>query len=265
MKDFIAPDWGPLAQRHGLDDFGALWELDIGWVEVPNRRRGGWSGVSRHALQGRDGSTEAVYIKRQQNHTTRSWRHPLRGIMTFRREFLNLHRLQSFGVPVPDVLYFAEQAVAGDRRAILVTRGLTGYASLEDCMKYWKAHGFPERTVWHGLLRQLAAIARHMHRHRMRQNCFYPKHVFIGETAGRPDIRLLDFEKAERTLSVQRAMLRDLDTLNRHSPELHSTDRLRFLLAYFGRERVDGRVRKAWKKLVKMARRKSRGRAGGNR
>lgn len=264
MKDFIAPDWGPLAQRHGLDDFGALWELDIGWVEVPNRRRGGWSGVSRYAMQGRNGSDEVVYIKRQQNHTTRTLRHPFRGVMTFRREFRNLRRLQSYGVPVPDLLYFAERRVAGDRRAILILRELTGYASLEERLEYWKAHGLPERAVWQRLLRRLAGIARLMHRHRMRQNCFYPKHVFIGGASDELDIRLLDFEKARRTLSVQRAMLRDLDTLNRHAPDLRTTDRLRFLLAYFGRQRVDGQVRQAWKRLVKLARRKHRGGADGN-
>lgn len=265
MKDFIAPDWGPLAHRYGLDDFGALWELETGWVEAPNRRRGGWSGVSRHEMQGRDGGDEVVYIKRQQNHTTRTWRHPFRGVLTFRREFLNLRQLQAFGVPVPDVLYFAERRIAGDRRAILVSRALIGYASLEDRLQYWQVHGLPERAAWRRLLRRLAGIARLMHRHRMQQNCFYPKHVFIGGTAGEPDFRLLDFEKARRTLSVQRAMLRDLDTLNRHAPGLRTTDRLRFLLAYLDRERVDGQVRKAWKRLVKLARRKSRGRADGSR
>jgi hypothetical protein len=263
MKDFVSADWERLAQSHGLDSFSSLWTLDIGWVEAPNRRRGGWSGVSRHELERRDGALEAVYIKRQQNHTARSWWHPLHGVLTFRREFDNLRLLQSFGVPSLELLYFAERMVGADRRAILVTRELAGYASLDDCMKYWKRHGFPERAVWQGLLRDLAAIARRMHRHRLRQNCFYPKHVFIGEAAGEPDIRLLDFEKARRTLSARRAMLRDLDTLNRHSPDLRTTDRLRFLLAYFDRNKVDRQVRKAWQDLVRLARRKSRNRTTG--
>ena len=122
MQDYIAKDWKAVARANGLDDFEALWELDIGWFEEPNERRGGWSGVSRHEIELPNGSREGIFIKRQQNQTTRSWLHPLRGIQTFRREFGNLMLLQSFGVPTLDVLYFAERKSGADRRAILISR-----------------------------------------------------------------------------------------------------------------------------------------------
>ena len=258
MQDYIANDWGAVARVNGLGSFESVWALDIGWFEEPNERRGGWSGVSRHEIELPDGQREGIFIKRQQNHTTRSWWHPFRGITTFRREFQNLMKLKAFGVPTLDVLYFAERNVGSDRRAILISRELEGYASLEDCMRYWSQNGLPEKAVWEETIQRVSAVARKMHRHRMQQNCFLPKHVFIGERDGRMDIRLIDFEKAKRRWTTESALVRDLDTFNRRSPGISTTDRLRFLLAYHEQGRVNARVRKTWKKLVALLRRKGR-------
>jgi len=256
MREFKTDEWQVVADAGGLNDFDAIWAQDIGWFEEPNQRRGGWSGVSRLEVGIPNGSRSSVFIKRQQNHITRTWRYPARGITTFRREFENLQRLRAAGVPTLDVLYFSERAVEGDRQAILISRELTGYVSFEDHMVDWQQRGFPEKPVWRLLINKLAGIARHMHQHHIQQNCFVPKHVFIGGLAGEMDIRLIDFEKAKRTVTVHRAMLRDLDTFNRHCPGLRTTDRLRFLMAYCGQDRVDERVRAIWRELVVLMRKK---------
>lgn len=256
MQDYLASDWEALAHASGLGDFESVWNLDIGWFEAPNERRGGWSGVSRLEISLPDGGREGVFIKRQKNHTTRVWSHPFRGIQTFRREFNNLMLLQTFGVPTLEVLYFAERKSGNDRRAILVSRELAGYASVESCINYWNQHGYPDRAVWQETMESIAAVARLMHRHRVQQNCFLPKHVFIGEVDGRMDIRLIDFEKAKRRWTSESALLRDLDTFNRRAPGIRTTDRLRFLLAYHQQRRVTARVRKSWKKLVALLRKK---------
>ena len=258
MRDYVANDWESLAAANGLDSFDSVWSLDIGWFEEPNVRRGGWSGVSRLELELADGSREGVFIKRQQNHTTRSWRHPFSGIQTFRREFRNIMLLHSFDVPTLEVLYFAERSSGRDRQAILISRELTGYASLDHCIDYWNLNGYPDRPVWNETLQRVAAVARRMHQHRMQQNCFVPKHVFVGELGGRMDIRLIDLEKAKRRWTTESALLRDLDTFNRHSPGISATDRLRFLLAYHEQPRVNARVRKSWNKLVALLRKKGR-------
>ncbi|MEN8206894.1 MAG: lipopolysaccharide kinase InaA family protein [Pseudomonadota bacterium] len=258
MQDYSASDWPSMARANGLDSFEAVWALDIGWFEEPNVRRGGWSGVSRLEVTCTDGRSEAIFIKRQENHETFSWRHPLKGVTTFRREFQNLMLLQSFDVPTLEVLYFAERNVGNDRRAILVSRELTGYSSLEDCMAYWQQHGFPEKAVWQETIQRIATVARHMHQHRMQQNCFLPKHIFIGERHGQMDVRLIDMEKAKRRWTKERALVRDLDTFNRRSAGIRTADRLRFLLAYHEVDRSNARVRKTWNKLVALLRRKSR-------
>lgn len=256
MQDFSSSDWPQLAAANGLASFESIWALDVGWFEAPNVRRGGWSGVTRLEVVQAGGHHEHLFIKRQENHGTLSWRHPFKGISTFRREFQNLMMLQAGAVPTLEVLYFAERHVAGDRRAILVTRELEGYASLDACMADWQQHGFPETAVWRETLQRIAAVARGMHRHRIQHNCFYPKHVFIGERHGQVDVRLIDLEKAKRRCSRELAMLRDLDCLNRRVPAVSSTDRLRFLLAYHEVDRVNARVRKTWVKLLAMQHRK---------
>ncbi|MGH8726655.1 MAG: lipopolysaccharide kinase InaA family protein [Burkholderiales bacterium] len=55
-----------------------------------------------------NGGTMRVILKRQQDHTKKTWRHPIRGVSTLRAEAQTISRLQSFGVPVPEVIYFGE-------------------------------------------------------------------------------------------------------------------------------------------------------------
>ena len=259
MKDFIADGWQQILDGNGLDSFEALWALDTGWFEAPNKRRGGWSGVSRCDLDVPGGGSVGVFVKRQQDHVYRSPRHPLRGMLTFAREFDNLQHYRSLGIPTLEPLYFAVRKVDGQRRAILVTRELTDYASLDRCVEYWQAEGFPDMSQRRELIALLAATAAKLHRHHLQHNCFYPKHIFIGDEDGRADVRIIDLEKTKWRLSKTRASLRDLDTLNRHSPGWSRTDRLRFLLAYHEQRHVDARVRKTWNRLLALMRKKGRG------
>lgn len=69
-----------------------------------------------------EGGSAAVFLKRQENHGYRTWRHPWSGIPTFAREFANTQQLREIGVPTLEPVYFAmdRQSMAG--RAILLTR-----------------------------------------------------------------------------------------------------------------------------------------------
>ncbi len=256
MQNYQASDWEELAHNNDLDSFAAIWALDIGWFEEPNQRRGGWSGVSQTELALSAGGRIGVFVKRQQDHVARTLAHPLTGVLTFRREFHNLNRLHASGVPTLEVLYFAERKVDGKRQSILVTRALSGYQSLDVCLQNWQQTGWPDKLAWHRFIQCLAGISRLMHQHRIQHNCFFPKHIFLKDIDTQPDIRLIDLEKAKHTFSVEQAMLRDLDTLNRRTSGVTTTERLRFLLDYYGQQRVDSQVRNTWKKLVGLMHRK---------
>lgn len=71
-----AGHWEAVLHANGLGRFEALWELDIGWLEGPNRRRSGWSGVSRWVLELPGGGQAGIFIKRQENYFCHTLLHP---------------------------------------------------------------------------------------------------------------------------------------------------------------------------------------------
>src|SRR3990167_8002126 len=103
MSAFIAAQDRALLEHHGLASFEALWALKLEAVDEPNTERGGWSSVYRLEL-----GDAAFYLKRQSNHLTRTLRHPF-GEPTFAREFRNIKRYTTLGIPALQAAFFAEQ------------------------------------------------------------------------------------------------------------------------------------------------------------
>lgn len=249
MQAFIAQRWQAILEHNHLDSFDAWWQLEAGWFEEPNQRRGGWSGVSRVELRAADGNTLPVFLKRQQEHTTRTWRHPFRGELTFRREMHNILAYRAAGVPALEPVFFAEQQVDGRRCAVLVTVALEGFAELAR-----PADRRQRRAVIHAC----AGTVRRLHAAKLQHNCLYPKHIFVRSDGNHAEARLIDLEKTKRVRRRRCAVLRDLDSLNRHAQDWSLTDRLRFLLDYAGTGRVDKQVRNLWLALVTLADRKAK-------
>lgn len=253
MEDYINEAWRPVLAANGLADFDALWRLEAGWFEPPNQRRGGWSGVSRCELEDGAGQRRGVFLKRQENHKTFSWRHPFKGIPTFLREFRLIRRYRAGAVPTLDPVYFAMRPTAAGHRAILMTVALDGFAPLD-------AHGAGGTPA--GRRRVLAAVAdltRRMHDRRIQHNCYYPKHVFVRlGPEGAAEARVIDLEKSRRRPLAVFCALRDLDTLNRHASGWSRADRLRFLKAYLRCERLTPYGRWLWRRLAARAARKPR-------
>lgn len=264
MKDFINERWRSVLAFNKLDDFDALWKLDAEWFEAPNRRRGGWSGVARCDLllpnEQREGErTAAIFLKRQENHNTRSLLHPLRGIPTFLREFRRIMAYRGYAIPTLEPVYFGMRGCGQDQRAILVTEELTGFVSLEAYEQTWvcNSHDVP----WHERMRVLRAVAgllREMHAHGIRHGCFYPKHVFVCIRAdGSVGARVIDLEKSRRRPAVMCA-LRDLYSLNYYaSPAWNRADRIRFLKRYLGIPHMNAYARWLWRTIAAISARKS--------
>ncbi len=252
MKEFSTPQWQEILRHNQLDGFDALWELKADWFEPPNQRRGGWSGVVRIELNLPDGGTEAVFVKRQENHTRRTLRHPLRGEPTITSEIRNILALQEAGVPALEPVYFAERVVDGNRRAILVTRELRGFRPLDLVMQGWQQNGWSDHILERReLLLAAARVIRRMHSHRLVHNALHPKHLFVRLHEGAPpEVRLIDLEKMRRAITPARAARRDLDSLNRRAGVWSQSDRLRFLKAYLETDRLRGEGRSLWVRLA---------------
>lgn len=254
MKDFLNQNWADILRHNGLADFDALWNLEAGWFETPNRRRGGWSGVSRCELSVPHQETRGVFLKRQENHKTFSWRHPINGIPTFLREFRLIMHYKACGIPALEPVYFALRAVAGGHRAILMTEELSGFTSLESEVRVWMKNGFPPATARRQYLQAVADLSRRIHASKIQHNCYYPKHIFVRMTPEAVvEARVIDLEKSRRRSLSLPCTLRDLDTLNRHAPEWSRGDRLRFLKSYLGIGRLTPYARWLWRRLAARA------------
>lgn len=259
MQDYINPDWQSLLASHGLADFEALWHLDVPWFEEPNRRRGGWSGVARFELARPDGTRQGFFLKRQENHGTFSWRHPVRGVPTFLREFRKIMHYRACGIPSLEPVFFAMRQDGENQRAILVTAELAGFVSMEDRVREWLEHGAPSRLARQEYLRAVGSLLQQMHRHGIQHNCFFPKHVFTRMLAdGRVEARVIDLEKSRwrplQTLSARR----DLYSLVRQSMQWGRTDRLWFFKQYLGIDRLTPYAKWLWRDIERRSIKKNR-------
>ena len=261
MRPHIAPDWQALFEQNGLRSFDDFWNVQAEWFEEPNQRRGGWSGVARCELKRPDGGVVRMFLKRQENHVTKTLLHPIRGMATLAREFKNFLRFERSGVAGARLVYFGQRRVAGKLRAVLATEELAGFRSLEDWMRVWRKEGWPRLGERRALITSVAASVRRMHEERLRHNCLWSKHVFLKFADGIPsargtvEVRIIDLEKMKRTWSSSNAARKDLCTLHRDCPGWSTTDRARFLKAYLDLKKLS-QGRRLWDAVAERSQRK---------
>lgn len=246
MKEYYGKNWEALLKANDLAGFDALWNLDAAWFEEPNERRGGWSGVSKVKMKRPEGGKVGVFLKRQENHITKSWLHPIRGIPTFQREYNNLMSFIRHGLPTAEFVYYGTRMHEGNLQAILVTRHLKGYKSLN--RKRFRHNG--KLTGERGaILTSLGKVLSKMHRHHLQHNCLYPKHVFVKKVDGVWDVRIIDLEKLRWRFFKRRAVFRDLGTLYRceRNFKLGLANRLAFVKAYVGEKKLSNASKKIWR------------------
>ncbi|MFI8381579.1 lipopolysaccharide kinase InaA family protein [Pseudomonas sp. NPDC079086] len=225
MTDFIAEQDRVLLERHGLTSFEALWALQLEAVDEPNTERGGWSSVYRLDL-----GESAFYLKRQSNHLTRSLLHPF-GEPTFAREFRNIQRYAALGIPALQAAFFAERRLPGERRAVLLTRALDGWQDLDAWLPNWTTLEETQRVA---ILNACGELARRLHQAGQMHGCFYPKHIFLRETAEGFDAQLIDLEKTRPLLFGQRDRVKDLEPLLRRASVWGEAEVGVLLAAYLG-------------------------------
>lgn len=230
MKEFIAQSDRVLLAAHGLDQFEALWNLQLDAVDEPNTGRGGWSSVYRLDLGER-----AYYLKRQSNYLTKSVSRPW-GEPTFAREFRNIQRYERKGIAALSAAYFASRKVAGKQQAILLTHALDQWQDLHHYLAEWAT--LPE-TEQQALLEAIGQLAANLHRAGQMHGCFYPKHIFLKPEGTGFRACLIDLEKTRGLLWPTRDRVKDLETLIRRAPQWtdeQCQDLLRYYLARFAPE-----------------------------
>ncbi|MFL1516401.1 lipopolysaccharide kinase InaA family protein [Pseudomonas prosekii] len=236
MTDFLAAEDRALLERHGLGTFDALWAKQLEAVDEPNTAGGGWSSVFRLDLEG-----QGFYLKRQSNYLTRTLHAPF-GEPSFAREFRNISRYQRMGIPALQAVFFGERKVAGEVRAILLTRALDGWDDLDSLLQRWADLSAAQHSA---ILQACGQLARRLHGVRQVHGCFYPKHIFLRASGDGYEAQLIDLEKTRPLLFGQRDRTKDLEPLVRRSPQW-TPSQLRELLASYVEQPVDSPLVDSW-------------------
>ncbi|MBK5397307.1 InaA protein [Pseudomonas sp. TH39(2020)] len=198
------------------DRFDYFWNQRGEWVEEPNVRRGGESGVQRVVSS----NGQLLYVKRQTGHIHRSLLHPF-GRPTVLRERDALIGLKLLDVLVPEIVFCGAQRDPVHKwRALLITKSLDGFEEIE----HWYAGGGREHhgeAVHDRVLKELAESLARMHKGCWQHGCLYFKHVFVRITgegeAAKVEVALIDLEKGRQRWTSRQAAIHDMKQLRRHS------------------------------------------------
>jgi tRNA A-37 threonylcarbamoyl transferase component Bud32 len=193
--------------RMAEGDFDYWWNVPGDWVEPPNERRNGWSGMLRVK-----GATGTLYVKRQRNHLCRTLTHPL-GWPTASREWHYLNRLRELGLRVPAPVFHGVRRGAQGLEAVVVTEELSGYADLSQQLGL-----SVERLV--ALTREIGSCLGVLHRAALQHSCLYDKHVMVRWNGDQPEVALIDLEKMRKRLRAPAAAKHDLEQLRRRQSVL---------------------------------------------
>jgi len=194
----------PASAGGAAGDAAFWWSVQGDWVEAPNQRRGGFSGVQRVCLS----SGECFYVKRQRNHLFRSARYP-GGRPTLLREWRSMQFCARVGVPTAIPVFFEMQRCEEGWDSILVTRDLRGYVSLDKGF----AAGVWDSTQRATALRAVAKTLLILHLARRKHGHLYPKEVFVDLDRREPVVAVVDWELSRYRLTPTRAAEPDVRRL----------------------------------------------------
>jgi tRNA A-37 threonylcarbamoyl transferase component Bud32 len=228
---FQSEHYQQLFKQNQLADFNAIWSRDIAWFEPPNERRGGWSGVGTIALQASKNPSLRLFVKKQQNHGRKSWRHPFAGEPTFKREFHNLQFLAKHNIGEPKLVYYAENMA--DKQAILITEELTDFLPL-DTINLSSLSQAQQQT----LIQTVAKEIKRFHNTGLVHRALYPKHIFVKNASTLPEIAFIDLEKARHALFAWYRAYFDLAAFSRHAIDWSGQHKQLFINTYLAKSKV---------------------------
>ena len=215
-------------QFHDMD-FDAWWARTGEWVEEPNQRRGGESGVQ--LLIPETPEQPWLYSKRQINHMFFSLRYPF-GYPTALREKNAIQGLERLGAKAPKLVFYDAIKKGKDWHALLITEALSGFISLDEWYAQQRTQPL-EPAVVDSVLQQIAHNFYKMHLGGWQHGCCYSKHVYIKANPElAPEVAFIDLEKARRRWPASRAALHDIKQLGRHRGGMPDADWQLFLQHY---------------------------------
>lgn len=233
MNNYIDSEFQRLLAANHIGGFSDLANMKLDPVDAPNTDRGGYSEVCFLSLSDTSGAQQNFYIKRQYGHATRSLLHPF-GEPTFRRELRNILLYERYNIPALEAVYFAQEKTENGLESILITRALSDYIPLSDCLKDWRAHAESTRLEW---MLTVGNLIGRLHARRISHRCCYPKHVFVNLEL-QPGARFIDLENARFSLMPINSAIADLEAFVRRAEELNDKEIDQLLTSYLAANRL---------------------------
>lgn len=211
-----------------IKDFTRWWAVEGAWVEEPNERREGSSGVQFIAAA--EPGQANLYIKRQINHCYRSLRYPF-GRPTVFREEQAIRVFNALGVNTPKLLFCGAEKHPDHWRALMVTEELHGFISLD---QWYEERADAEQQCKPQMFEKIARMLATFHQAGWQHSCCYGKHIFVKTDAGASsvEVAMLDLEKVRRRWPASSAAMHDLKQLSRHRGQMPDADWHELLAAY---------------------------------
>ena len=192
---------------------------------------------------------------------------PLRRRLTFfgrgtaspaRQEWDAISQLRQFGFDVPEPVAFGESlsAFGSPRRSFMVTREVAG-PQLDDLLAegFPDPHGRGERAARDQVLRDVSGMIRRFHGSGFFHRDLYLCHLIVAEDErwGRPYV--IDLGRVEQQDRPRRRWLvKDLAALQHSAPPtVTRADRLRFVLNYLCKSRLDARAKRCIRDVIAKA------------
>ena len=236
-KSWVAPEWVSALKDAGLLDIKSVSKREFDWFESPNRRRGGWSGVTRIVLnpEAAKENQKAVFLEIQQNHFYRAPSTFFLKRLSFAREFDALQALAPVVSCMPNLLQFAQWKHDGNQGSLIITEALEGLIPFDQWLKKQKdsADSDQSESILKAL-QSVASAARELHNAGWAHFGFYPKHAFIRKDEdGHYTTCLIDLEKARQPLRSSQSTVEDASRFLRKATELNNEEKVAYLRAYF--------------------------------
>lgn len=247
----VSPGWRDSLDDAGLLDIESLSTREFDWVERPNQRLGGWSGVSRLRLSDQQGESVPVFLKIQVNHCYRTIGNLMRKRLTYEREMDAFKALQDTSL-LPELILFAKWRNGRDVGSVVITRALDGYVVIKDLLKgILEQSGDPDQEIRRALA-SIAAAMRTLHATGWAHFALKPKHVFLRPVSGSDySVRFIDFERARRPIREKIFVTEDVSRFLRHCFYLTREQKLQCLRDYFQVEAFSARQQRLVKELEK--------------
>jgi len=259
-------EYAELFRRHRLDRFEAL--AGIQPVLSDRTKRG--RRLARFELVGADGANRRFHLKA---HRLRL-RDVFRPLLSLARpvtanadpEWWGMRKLPRLGVLTATPVAFASRRRWGlEWQGLTVSADLAGCISLEDFLQ--RRIGLPgerpaaQSTFLRNLIRELAGIARTLHRAGINHQDFYLGHFFISAERpleGRPKLFLVDLQRLQQRARVpRRYVVKDLGQLlysAQQFPQFSRTDALRFLRFYRKQRHLSPASKRLGRAVIRKAR-----------